>query len=409
MVLALCLTASCVSVGPLPLEACGWVGIWASSQQLVEARNELPTEALADSTIRQTVRASVAGHRLRVRLSNEFGEGPLRIGAASLGLAPASGASSLVEGSVLPLTFDGHAGVTVPEGAAYYSDVVDFDVAAGEDMSVSLYVEQAPMRQSGHPGSRTTSHHIAGNAVSDVRLSDAEPIDHWYYLVSIETLMVAPAASVGAIGDSITDGRGSTTNGNDRWTDFLAARLAARNVSALNFGLGGNRVLKDGLGPNVLARIDRDILTQPNLKYVIVFEGINDIGTLALEPGMDAAAHDTLVADVTSAFRQVIDRAHAHGIKVYGATIGPYFGSSVYPNDNEPENDRQRINAWIRESGAFDAVLDFDAVLRDPARPDHLLAAYDSGDGLHPSPAGFKALADSIPIDLLETPVRCSP
>ncbi|MCA8899715.1 MAG: SGNH/GDSL hydrolase family protein [Hyphomonas sp.] len=407
-VAALALATACMSAELAEAPSCaGWTGIWASSQQLVEPHNEVPVRPLENFTLRQTVRTYHAGDRVRLRFSNEFGEGPLVIGSASLALADAAGAPGVVDGSLQAVTFSGRRGITIPEGAAYYSDPLDFAVPEDADLSVSLHVVSAPARQSGHPGSRTTSFHVQGAATDVDEFGAASSLDHWYYLAGVDVFSSDVSASVGVIGDSITDGRGSTTNGNDRWTDFLAEALAPNGVSVLNFGLGGNRMLKDGLGPNVLARIDRDVLAQSNLRYLIVYEGVNDFGTHARGGGVTEASRIALIEDLKAAFTQVVERAHAHGIRVYGATIAPYGSSGIYPFNEEVERGRQDLNDWIRTSGTFDAVIDFDVVLRDPAAPMSLNPAFDVGDGLHPSVAGFEAMAAAISPDLFPAPAAC--
>jgi lysophospholipase L1-like esterase len=212
------------------------------------------------------------------------------------------------------------------------------------------------------------------------------------------------AASVVALGDSITDGRASITNGNGRWTDVLAQRLqnspATRNIGELNAGIGGNHLLTDGLGPNALARFDRDVLAQDGVHWLIVFEGVNDLGDLTRNGEVASMEHASLVHRILAAYQQLITRAHARGIRVIGATITPYTGSDYYHPGPASEADRQSINQWIRISGHFDAVLDFDRIMRDPSHPDHLLPSYDCGDHLHPSPVGYRAMADAIPLSL---------
>ena len=217
----------------------------------------------------------------------------------------------------------------------------------------------------------------------------------------------AQAAAVVTLGDSITDGHGATTNGNDRWPDVLARRLqgtpATKTVSVLNHGIGGNRLLLDGLGPNALARFDRDVVAQTGVRYVIVFEGVNDLGTLTRDAPASAAEHKALVDRIESAYEQMILRAHAHGIRVIGATITPYGGSGYYHPNAENDADRQAINAWIRDPKHFDAVVDFDKVVRDPAQPDRLNPAFDSGDHLHPSAVGYKAMGEAIPLTMFSS------
>ena len=218
--------------------------------------------------------------------------------------------------------------------------------------------------------------------------------------------MLAPpgAAAIVALGDSITDGHASTINGNDRWTDVLAERLgtsaSTRSIGVLNQGIGGNHLLTDGLGPNALARVDRDVLAQAGVRWLILFEGVNDLGDLTRNGEVSAAEHSALMGRILSAYEQIIVRAHTHGIRVIGGTITPFGGSDYYHPGPASESDRQAINAWVRAPGHFDEVIDFDKVVRDPQQPDHLLPAFDCGDHLHPNPAGYRAMGDAIPLAL---------
>ena len=229
-------------------------------------------------------------------------------------------------------------------------------------------------------------------------------MDHWYFVAGVDVLSGSAMGSVVALGDSITDGHASTTNGNDRWPDVLARRLqqsgGTRNLGVLNQGIGGNHLLIDGLGPNALARFDRDVLAQPGVRYLIVLEGVNDLGGLTRTGEVSAAEHSALVRRILAAYQQIVVRAHTHGIKVIGATILPYTGSDYYHPGPNSEADRVAVNQWIRARGHFDAVIDFDQATRDPAHPERLLPAYDSGDHLHPSPRGYATMGDSIPLSL---------
>jgi lysophospholipase L1-like esterase len=294
--------------------------------------------------------------------------------------------------------------VTVPPGAEFLSDPLEYTLAPLADIAVTLHLDAPPARETSHPGSRATSYTVRGDWVSATKFTEPKPVDHWYQVSAIDVMSAPGAAAVVALGDSITDGHGATTNGNDRWTDALAARLqaspATRNIGVSNQGIGGNHLLIDGLGPNVLARFDRDVLAPAGVRWVIVFEGVNDLGGLARNGEVSAAEHSIMVQRVIAAYRQIIARAHAHGLRVYGATITPYVGSNYYHPGPLSEADRQAVNTWIRAAGHFDAVIDFDAVVRDPQHPDQLLPADDCGDHLHPSPAGYKAMADAIPLTL---------
>lgn len=381
-----------------------WVGTWASSQQIPEPANALPGEGLTDITLRQIVHLSIGGKTLRVRLSNAFGTAPLHFTSVHIARPQSSGSPAIDPISDRPLSFSGHSDVIVPAGAEYVSDSIDFPVAALSNLAITFHLEALATVQTGHPGSRATSYYLRGDAVSAVNLTGAKTIDHWYQISGIDVLVPASAASVVALGDSITDGHGSITNGNDRWTDVLAQRLqnfsANRNIGVLNAGIGGNHLLTDGLGPNALARFDRDVLAQDGVHWLIVFEGVNDLGDLTHNGEVASMEHASLVHRMLAAYQQFITRAHARGIRVIGATITPYMGSDYYHPGPASEADRQAINQWIRTSGHFDAVLDFDQILRDPSHPDHLLPSYDCGDHLHPSPAGYRAMADAIPLSL---------
>jgi lysophospholipase L1-like esterase len=381
-----------------------WIGTWAASQQIPEPQNSLPTDDLRDATIRQIVRLSTGGTTLRVHLSNAFGADPLHFTSVHVA-RPLSPASAAIDpASDKPLTFGGSIEVTIPAGAEYISDPIDYPVPPLSNLAITFHLDAPPTRETGHPGSRSTSYYLHGDFVSAANLPDAKHIDHWYQLSGIDVLVPAGAASIVALGDSITDGHATTTNGDDRWTDVLAERLqaspATRTIGVLNQGIGGNHLLTDGLGPNVLARFDRDVVAQPGVRWLIVFEAVNDLGGLTRLGDVPPAEHAAFVARILAAWQQIIDRAHAHGIEVIGATITPFVGSDYYHPGPATEADCQTINTWILAPGHFDAVLDFDKVVRDPAHPDRMLPADDCGDHLHPGPAGYRAIGDSIPLTL---------
>lgn len=384
-------------------QATAWVGSWASSQQIPEPRNALAPEDLKDATLRQIVHLTLGGKMLRVRLSNAFGTEPLHITAVHIA-RPLSLLTGSIEGpSDTPLTFSGNADVTIPAGAEYVSDPIAFAAPPFCDLAITMHIADPPAQQTSHPGARETSFLVHGDMVGAIDLPDAKQFEHWYFLSGVEVEAAPDARAVVALGDSITDGHGATTNGNDRWPDDLARRLAAdpatRDTGVLNVGTGGNRLLLDGLGPDALAREDRDVLARPGARYLVVLEGINDLGTLTRDADVPAADHDALTARIVGAYKQLILRAHAQGIKVMGATITPDGGSPYYHPGVLDEAARQTINQWIRAAGHFDAVADFDAAVRDPAHPDKMLPAFDSGDHLHPSPAGYRAMANAVPLD----------
>ncbi|MBY8827044.1 SGNH/GDSL hydrolase family protein [Hephaestia sp. CMS5P-6] len=379
-----------------------WVASWGAAQQIPEPQNALPAAQAGDVTLRQIVHLSLGGKRVRVRISNEFGTQPLVVGAAHIARAPKPGTSAIVPGSDAALRFDGRETVTIPAGAAYFSDPVALVVQDGGDLAISLYLPKAAAQQTGHPGSRSTSFVMSGNHVGDASLAGATAIEHWYQISDVDVAAPADARTVVAIGDSITDGHASTVDGNTRWPDQLAARFradpAARDVAVVNTGIGGNRVLLDGLGPNLMARFGRDALDRDGAVSIIVLEGVNDLGTLTRDHPATAAELATQRDQIIGGFRRLIERAHARGLRIYGGTITPFVGSDYYHPDAAVDADRRAINAWIRAPGHFDGVVDFDRAVRDPAHPERLLPAYDSGDHLHPSNAGYAAMAKAVPL-----------
>jgi len=396
-------TASAQQVSPVAQVWTGaWTGSWAASQQLPEPQNSLAPDDLRDATLRQIVHVSVGGAAIRIHLSNAFGTQPLHL--ASVHVArPISPASAKIDPtSDRAVTFSGSPDVIIPAGAEYLSDSVAYPVLPLSDLAVSIHLDDAPAQQTGHPGSRATSYLVHGDAVAATDLVEAKKFDHWYQLTGVD--VAGGVGAVVALGDSITDGHGATTNGNDRWTDVLAQRLqaneATRGIGVLNEGIGGNHLLTDGLGPNVLARLDRDVLAQPGVRWVIVLEGVNDLGGLTRLADPPQEAHAAFVRRILASYEQIIARAHDAHLRVIGATILPYTDSDYYHPPASNEADRQVINAWIRAAGHFDGVVDFDKALADPARPNHLNPAYDSGDHLHPSAAGYRAMGELIPLSL---------
>jgi lysophospholipase L1-like esterase len=379
-----------------------WVDSWGTALQAESGgKDQTP---LAGVTLRQVVHVSLGGRQFRVSFSNAFGSGPLSLHGAHVALAAPDGAVNPETDH--SLRFAGQLAVTIPPGASFVSDPVDLGLAPQADVAISIHFNQVPATLTAHPGSRATSYLQSGDALAAPALPEATRITHWYFIGGLEVLAEDPqAAAIAILGDSITDGHGCTTDKNDRWPDGLVSRLQAHagtaRLAVLNEGIGGNRLLRDGLGPNALARLDRDVLAPPGVRWLVVFEGINDIGTRlkAREQGADYASS----ADIIAAYEQIIARAKTHGIRVIGATITPYAGAGFYWSA-DGEADRQTINQWIRTSGRFDAVIDFDAVLRDAQDPTRLATAVDSGDHLHPSIAGYQVMAESVDLALFEEP-----
>jgi lysophospholipase L1-like esterase len=372
---------------------------WGSAQLVPDPGSALGPDALTDATLRQVVRLSAGGNRLRVRLSNAFGTQPLRIDAAAVAIAAAD-PGTVRPGSSRPLLFAGRDEALIPAGAELLSDPVAMAVPPRARLTITLHFPAPPSQQTGHPGSRATSLLVHGNSVGAETLTGARRVEHWYQLSGIEVEAAAPAPGVVALGDSITDGHGATLDADDRWPDRVAARLqeAGRNVAVANAGIGGNRLFLDGIGPNALARFDRDVLAAPGVGTLIVLEGINDLGTGTRERPLSADEHAALVAQIESAYAQIVGRAHAHGIRVVGGTLTPFVGFDYYHPDAATEADRQAINGWIRASGHFDSVVDFDSIVRDPAHPERMRAEFDSGDHIHPSSAGYAAMAAAVPL-----------
>ena len=403
-ILGLVLTASGVLAQRGATKADVWVSSWGASQQIPEPQNALPLDDLRDATVREIVHLSLGGEALRVHLSNAFGTAALHFTSVHVAHPQSPAGAAIDPASDRALTFAGKPDVTIPPGAEYVSDPIVLPVVPLSDVAVTFHLDAPPAQETGHPGSRSTTYYVHGDLVGAADLPDAKKVDHWYNLTEIDVRAEGKAAVVVALGDSITDGHGATTNGNDRWTDVLAARLQAqrktRDIGVSNQGIGGNHLLTDGLGPNVLARFDRDVLAPAGARWVIVFEGVNDLGGLARTGEVPAEQHAALVERVIAAYGQIIERAHENGLRVYGATITPYTGSDYYHPGPLSEADRVAVNEWIRAEGHFDAVIDFDAVVRDPAHPERLLPAFDCGDHLHPSPAGYKAMGDAVPLGL---------
>ncbi len=358
-----------------------------------------PAPGLAGNSLRQIVQLSLGGERLRFSVSNAFGSQPLRIVSAHVARALDGGA--IASASDQPLRFGGATAFSVPAGASVVSDPVDFNVSPLERIAVTLAFDAVlPSPLTGHPASHMTSFLQTGNVAAAPELGGAQQLERWYFLSAVDAWTDERARAIVTFGDSITDGSGSTTDKNDRWPDHLARRLlgaaSPSHRAVLNQGIGGNRILRDGMGPSALSRFERDALAPAGVRWVIVLEGINDLGTAASARARGEPA--ATAQDLIGAYRHMISQAHSRGLRIYGGTILPYQGAQYFSDQGEA--DRQTVNAWIRESGEFDAVIDFDAFTRDPAAPSRLSATADSGDHLHPSVAGYQIMADGIDLGL---------
>lgn len=382
-----------------------WVATWVASQQAPEPPiiGANPSQ-FSNQTIRQIVHVSMGGTKVRIRLSNEFGSAPLRVGEVRI--AQQLSGPSMVPGSDRTVTFGGRGSVTIPAGAPLLSDPIDIAVAPLSNMVVSLYLPDTVPANTFHSlGVQTTYVSSPGNFAAAVTPPVAATTTSWFFLSGLSVLAEKRAAAVVAVGDSITDGYASTVDANRRWPNLLAERIQARadlrHVAVVDHGISGNRTLHDFIGPNALARFDRDLSGSPGARWVILLEGINNIGI----PGTFGLAGEQVSADdIIGGHRQLIARAHERGLKIYGATLTPFGGTTIpgyYTAAGEAK--RQAVNAWIRGSGEFDAVIDFDKALRDPANPGRMLAAYDSGDHLHPNDAGYQAMANAIDLRLFRS------
>ena len=381
-----------------------WVATWATSQVGPEpSQPQLTDEQLTDTTVRQIVHLSVGGATLRVQLSNAFGTRPLRVDEVHVAKAKSPASSAIDVSTDHAVTFAGAESVVIPAGAVYVSDPIAMPTDALSDLAISFHYADPPSVQTSHPGSRATSYLLHGEHSSDAELVGAEKTVRWLGLAEVDVTAKDDARTVIALGDSITDGHAATTDGNDRWTDELAKRVVAdkklKDVAVVNEGIGGNHLLTNGLGESVLERFDRDVLAVSGVKYVIVLEGINDLGGVGRRPGTTQQDWDDLVKRMEGALAQIVVRAHAHGVLVYGCTIMPDGGGKYYNPSAMDNAARQAMNAWILAPGHFDGVLDMDKVTRDPANPLQLNPAYDSGDHLHPGPVGYKAMGDAIPLE----------
>jgi lysophospholipase L1-like esterase len=415
--------AAITSVSTAAAQNTHWVGTWSASEV---GRPQSPGAAAGpppaiqgttcpavpvqssfihfnNQTLRQIVHTSVGGSRLRVVLSNAYGTAPLTIGAAHVALREQG--ASIQKASGRTLTFSGRPSITIPEGALMYSDPLDLSLPPLTDLAIDLYLPgntDTPALLTFHTNAFQTNYvSETGNHSGSAKFSTIATAENWFLLYRVEVEAPASVGGLVAFGDSITDGTRSTPDSNNRWPDQLARRIFAPasplRIGIMNAGLGGNRLLSEGTfnqGMNALSRFEHNALSQPGVTHIVIMEGINDIGNARTNANPSAE-------DIIAAYKQLIARAHTHDIKIYGATLLPFYGAFYYTDVGEAK--RQAVNQWIRSSKAFDAVVDLDLVVRDPGDPKKYRPAYEACDHLHPNDAGYKAIADSIDLAIFTT------
>ena len=391
------LTPAWSTTGVPPADNVHWTDAWTASP-------DSAGPPLGTVTVRQIIRTSIGGSAVRIRLSNLFGTAPVTIGPVHL--AEHASGSAIKPGTDHAVTFGGKPRVTIAKGGDVLSDPIALSVAPLEELAVSMYLPTRTRSSTFHGvGNNTAFITLTGDATSATRFPAGEVTSSRIFLTDVEVATGNKAQTIAAIGDSITDGVGSTQDQNSRWPDALAARIQAdpalTSIGVVDAGIAGNRILHDGatpfVGPSALARLDRDALNKPGVHWLLVMEGINDIAAAEM---LATPREDVSTQQIIDGMKTLIGRAHKKGIKIYGVTLTPYGGVEWPFHSAAGEAKRQVVNAWIRHAGAFDAVIDFDEVVRDPAHTDRLLAAFDSGDHLHPNDAGYKAMAAAIDLRL---------
>ena len=384
---------ACLLTAGIALAKGHWVGTWGTAPQLVERHNNPPAPGLTNNSLRQIVQVSIGGKKVRLKLTNEFSKEPTEIKAIELSIAKTAGSSSEInEASTVSLTFDGKQSVTIPAGGMIVSDAVKFPIGNRENVAITIHYGQTSPSVSGHPGSRTTSYLKEGNTTD---FTGAIRTDHWYNIQTLEVEASSKAGAVAILGNSITDGRGSTTNQQNRWADVLSRRLLANEptsqIGVLNMGIGGNCVLGGGLGPSASSRYQRDLLGQEGVKWIILFEAVNDLG--GAQNGVQTAKR---IIDV---YKQIIREAHEKGIYVFGGTITPFKGNGYYSADHE--KGRSTINQWIRTTKMLDGVIDFDEAVRNPQNPEAMQSQFlFENDWLHLNAKGYETMGGCIDLSL---------
>jgi lysophospholipase L1-like esterase len=380
-----------------------WVGAWSAAP-------DQGGPALSARTIRQVVRPSISGSKVRLRLSNLFGPAAVTIGPVRI--AKHAGESAIEPGTDRAVTFGGQPTITIAPRADVLSDPVAFPVTALERLAISLYVADGGTASTLHGVGMQTAYIVHGEATASTKLVAGETDRSRFFLTDLDVATAADAQTVVVVGDSITDGVRSGVDRDARWPDVLAERLqsdpALASVAVINSGIAGNRILNDGaspfIGPSMLSRFDRDALSKPGVRWIVLLAGSNDISASDM---LDTPKDQVSAQQIIAGLKQLVARAHAKGIKVYGATLLPNAGvGKPFIRTPQAQAKRQKVNAWIRDSGAFDAVVDFERLMRDPDRPEHLAPAYDSGDHLHPNDVGYKAMAAAIDVRVFRESTR---
>lgn len=374
-----------------------WVGTWATAQMLVEPNNMPPAPGLTENTLRQIIRVSIGGKKLRLRFSNIYSDQPTVLKAVSI--ANVADAPAIEAATQKSLSFKGNPGVTMNPQEEVFSDAFDFALEPGQLLAITIHYGTASQKTSGHPGSRTTSYILEGDNLSNTAFSGAVKTDHWYSIMGVDVIAPKKSVNIVCLGNSITDGRSSGTNKQNRWTDILSGRLLANketeHIGVLNLGIGGNCVVRGGLGPTALDRFDRDVLSQAGTKWLIILEGVNDIG------GIKNAEEASIKAqELIDAYKVMIDKAHAKNIKVYGCTILP-FEKSFYDKPFRQEA-RDIVNVWIRGNNGFDAVIDFDKAMASAPGSKTIVADMHDGDFLHPNEKGYRRMGEAIDLSLFK-------
>jgi len=386
---------ACMLMAGVALAGGHWVGTWGTAPQLVERHNNPPAPGLTNNSLREIVQVSIGGKKVRLKLTNEFSTEATEIKAVELAIAKTAGSSSEIdEATTVSLTFNGESGVTIPANGTVISDAVNFKMDDRQNVAITIHYGSASPSVSGHPGSRTTSYLKEGNTTD---FTGAIRTDHWYSIQTLEVEAPKKAGAIAILGNSITDGRGSTTNEQNRWADVLSRRLlankATKRVGVLNMGIGGNCVLGGGLGPAAVNRYQRDLFGQEGVKWIILFEAVNDLGYA--RNGVQTAER------IIEVYKKIIDEAHQKGIRVFGATITPFKGNNYYSEDHE--KGRSTINTWIRTTDLLDGVIDFDQAVRNPQDPEAMQAQFlFENDWLHLNAKGYETMGNSIDLNLFK-------